>query len=320
MKNPASSIPSSSAAQRARQPLRHGLLGAALLLAPLPGLATNAAPSASELANASYSGIDGQDITLSDGRWQGAPFVEGGASRPSAGLVEGFQLDGDLNGDGNDEAVVLLWQSSGGSGVFSYIAAMGRKGEEVINLGTAPIGDRVQVRAGHVADGSILLDVVQQASDDAACCPSQLATRHWTLGKGLQEGPTEITGTLSLATLGGPAGGQLWRLTRLASEQPLADDIDITLQLNDDKIVGKGGCNRYFAAIKAGDVPGGIGIGPVGSTQMACPEQLAGAEHRYLDLLGSIDNFRFLGGQLVLGGSKDGQHFTLRFVAQESGQ
>ncbi|MDX2437573.1 MAG: hypothetical protein QNL88_11050, partial [Acidobacteriota bacterium] len=82
----------------------------------------NSAPNPEELANATYSGLFGDPVTLDDGRWQGAPYVEGGASRPSAGLVRNFVLSGDLNGDGRDEAVVLVWESSGGSGTREYLA------------------------------------------------------------------------------------------------------------------------------------------------------------------------------------------------------
>ena len=53
-------------------------------------------------------------------------------------------------------------------------------------------------------DGTIELDIIQQGLNDAACCPSQLASRFWTLGaNGLNEGEAQITGTLSLDDIGG---------------------------------------------------------------------------------------------------------------------
>ena len=80
---------------------------------------------------------------------------------PSAGLVEHFVLTGDLNGDGRDEAVVLLWENSGGSGTRTYLAAMGRGDGAIVNLGTVLIGDRVQVKTGFIVDGLITLDLIQ---------------------------------------------------------------------------------------------------------------------------------------------------------------
>ncbi len=74
------------------------------------------APTLDELSSATYEGLFDYPVTLTDGRYEGEPFVEGGASAPAAGLVEDFLLTCDLDGDGREEAVVLLWESSGGSG------------------------------------------------------------------------------------------------------------------------------------------------------------------------------------------------------------
>jgi len=131
------------------------------------------------LANASYQGIEDTPVQLENGRWEGEPYVEGGASRPSVGLVEDFSLEGDVDGDGEPETVVQLWQSSGGSGNFQHVAVMKNRDGKWLNVATAPVGDRVQVRAGAILDGVIKLDVVQQGEEDAACCPSQLARRSW---------------------------------------------------------------------------------------------------------------------------------------------
>jgi len=157
-----------------------------------------------ELANMAYSGIYDIAVTLKDGRWEGEPFVEGGASRPAVGMVDNFLLTGDLDNNGLDEAVVLLWESSGGSGVMNYVAAVGRRDGDTVNLGTALIGDRVQLRNGRIAGGTIELDIIQQGPNDAACCPSQLASRFWTLdANGLNEGEAQIAGTLSLDDIAG---------------------------------------------------------------------------------------------------------------------
>ena len=304
------------------RPGRAALASMILLTAPLSAYAAGGAATDTELANATYTGIDDRTITLSDGRWEGKPYVEGGASRPAAGLVEGFRLTGDLDGDGSDETVVLLWTSTGGSGVFSYVAAMKQNGSQhangVVNLGTAALGDRVQVRGGRIVDRRIVLDVVQQAPGDAACCPSQLATRNWTLEQGLQEQPAEITGTLSVDTIAGREGDQTWHLTQLAAGKALADGVTITLRLDGDKLVGGSGCNRYFAGVKDGEVPGDLNIGPIGGTRMACPGEAMTSEQRYLRALGASSRFNFLAGDLLLTGEHDGQLTTLRFTAQAS--
>ncbi len=77
-----------------------------------PTLATQAAPSWQEAANAAYAGVFDEAVMLRDGTWEGEPYAEGGASAPRAGLADGFLLSGDLDGDAAEESVVLLWSST----------------------------------------------------------------------------------------------------------------------------------------------------------------------------------------------------------------
>jgi len=119
------------------------------------------APTAFELAHATYTGIMDAPVTLIDGRWEGEPFVEGGASRPTVGLVDHFILTGDLDEDGLDEAVALLWESSGGSGNRLFLAAVSSGEDVVTNLGTAltveiiSVGLPVAVIVQRVVTGSL---------------------------------------------------------------------------------------------------------------------------------------------------------------------
>jgi len=259
------------------------------------------APSLEELASATFTGIFDEAVTLVEGRWEGEPFVEGGASRPSAGLVDKFALIGDLDKDGREETTVLLWESSGGSGTRLYLAVMGRGHDDLEDLGTALVGDRVQVRSARIVDGRIELDVVQAGPDDAMCCPSQLATRGWTLDAGnLLEGEATITGTLSLDSLGGPE----WILTELGWGESVSDTAEITISFHDEKVTGSGGCNRYFAAV-AGDTPGELVFSGMGATRMACPESTMGLEQNYLKTLAGASRYSFLAGRLVLGCDTD---------------
>lgn len=271
------------------------------------------APSLEELSSATYTGIYDEAVTLVEGRWGGEPFVEGGASRPSVGLVDKFALIGDLDKDGREETTVLLWESSGGSGTRLYLAVMGRGHDDLEDLGTALVGDRVQVRSARIVDGRIELDVVQAGPGDAMCCPSQLATRGWTLGAGnLVEGRATITGTLSLDNLGGPE----WILTELGWGESVSDTAEITISFNDEKVTGSGGCNRYFAAV-AGDTPGELVFSGMGTTRMACPEPTMGREQHYLKTLAGASRYSFLAGRLVLGCDTDDGPVALTFTPRE---
>jgi heat shock protein HslJ len=275
----------------------------------------DAAPTPEQLGNITYKGIFEHAITLKNGHWVGEPFVAGGSSRPTVGLIDDFILTGDLNGDGKDEYVVLLWENTGGSATYKYIAVTGMRDDKPYTLDTALIGERVQVRAGRIAGNKIELDVVQQGPRDAACCPTQKATRYWDLdASGLHVNPPRITGTLSLADLAGTE----WVLNRLDVNEPLAAQPEITLVFDGDRISGKSGCNRYSAGVKeGGELPGDLHINDIGGTRMACPEEVMELENRYLDALGKVTRYSFMSGKLALTWWNDGATNALLFVPRQ---
>lgn len=278
-------------------------------------VASVAPPTHEDFANATFDSIGEETFQLTDGRWEGEPFEEGGASVPTAGLAEDFILQGDLTRDETDESVALLWTNSGGTGTFSYIAAATSENQGISILGTAEIGDRIQVRAGRIVDGRVELDVVQGGPDDAACCPSQLATRNWTLGPdGLTEGEAEIAGTLSVATL----QGTHWLLTNFSTDDEAPAEPEVTLVFEDGRIAGGSGCNRYFADIAdSGDMPGDISLGPAGSTQMMCPDEAMAVETHFLKQMAAVNSFRFLAGKLVLNWEEGDDYGSMSFAPRE---
>ena len=122
------------------------------------------------LRNGTYQGIYEEPVQLADGKYEGEPFVEGGASRPTVTFVS--HAFGDLNGDGSTDAAVALVENSGGSGVFWYLAAMINQDGEPVNAATHFLGDRWQVQSMAITDGEIVLNAVTHGPDDPMCCPS----------------------------------------------------------------------------------------------------------------------------------------------------
>lgn len=286
----------------------------------LAGLAADpahsAAPSLEEAAQATYAGLfDGAPIALADGRWEGEPYVAGGASAPRAGLVGEFLLRGDLDGDGVEESAVLLWTSTGGSGTFDYLAVLDRAADgSVLNRATVGLGDRVRVRAAQIAEGRIVLDMVQAGPGDAACCPGEKVRRTFALeGASLVDRGVEPQGRLSPADLSGE-----WQLTHFGPGEAVGADIGITLTFDGERIGGSSGCNRYSGAVAAGDAPGTLSVPqPIASTRMACPEPQMAAEQRYLHALANVSSFSFLAGRLVLIWSDGKVGGSLRFIRSE---
>jgi hypothetical protein len=154
---------------------------------PAPVESTNT-PAASpltveELKNAQYQGIYDQPVTLTDGQYQGPPFVEGGASRPTVTFFEPYAL-GDLDGDGVADAAVLLVENSGGSGSFVYLAAVLDSGGSPDNVATMSLGDRVQPQSLAISAGQIDLQLIGFGPSDPLCCPTQQEEQTYALQDG----------------------------------------------------------------------------------------------------------------------------------------
>jgi heat shock protein HslJ len=142
---------------------------------PLPEL------DVTTLKNAAYAGIyPDQAVELTDGVYEGEPFVEGGASRPTVTFIEPYAF-GDLNGDGLDDAAVLLAENSGGSGSFVYLAAVVNEDGQPANVATELLGDRARVQSLTIADGTLTVDMVTHGPNDPMCCPSLKALNTYEL-------------------------------------------------------------------------------------------------------------------------------------------
>jgi heat shock protein HslJ len=271
-----------------------------------------APPALDEVRSTTIAGLFDEPVTLTDGRWEGEPYVAGGASRPTAGVAGDLLLTGDLTGDGNDESVAFLWSSAGGSGTRNFFAVFGRESGAVRNIATTLIGDRVQLRSGRIIDGRIELKVVQHGPDDPACCPGTNATRSWSFESGeLREAPVQLGGRLAVADL----DGYEWQLVGIDRRKAADVPGNVTLQVKGDQVVGQAPCNRYFAAIHDRSAVGEIEIGQVASMRMACPDdQAMPNEQEFLSLLSAVHRFGFITAHLVLTANMDGATRTLHFA------
>ena len=276
-------------------------------------------PVMNDAANMLYHGIyDNKEITLKDGKWSGKPFVQGTASRPTAGLIKNFTFSGDIDDNGTQERVVFLWESSGGSGTRIYMALLGFYNDKFVNLDTHFIGDRVELIMGNINQGKIELDVVQSAKGDAACCPTHKILRTWSLKDSynsmqLIENKPQSLGRISLTDLEGVE----WTLTQMKRHENLAVKTKITMTFKDNRISGRSGCNRYFAAVKAGKMPKDVTISQAGGTRMACPANIMELELRFLNALSNVKKYSFINGQLALTWKDDDVINTMLFSTQK---
>jgi heat shock protein HslJ len=113
--------------------------------------------------------------------------------------------------------------------------------------------------------------------------------------------------------------GREWLLSRWGFNEPVEEGIRITLQYADGIFTGHSACNRYFAGISEdADLAGGITVGAVGGTRMACPgDHLSAAEQRYLQALQHTNRISFVAGDLVLSWGQGSDFGTLYFSRQD---
>jgi heat shock protein HslJ len=95
-----------------------------------------------------------------------------------------------------------------------------------------------------------------------------------------------------------PVGSE-WTLASygpLDGERVVLGETEITLLVEEDKIAGSAGCNRYFGGYEAGD--GKFSTGAIGSTMMMCPGEAMAHEAAYLKALESASGYEVGEGTL----------------------
>lgn len=253
-------------------------------------------PTLEQVKGATISGVFDQAITFADGKYEGQPFEPGAASRPTAMIWEPMVVFGDVDGSPGNEAVVLLSSNSGGSGEFVYVAVLGVRDGKLVNLGTAPVGDRAKVRNVWLEQGRIVMDLVEAGPKDAACCPTQMARKTYAMdGGALKQSKSEALGTVTIGTL----ATNEWQLAQIDG-QPLAAGVKPpVIHFEVSSVRGFAGCNRFTAPVKE-VTPGVIDIGPAAATKMACPPEQMELEQKFLAQLDKVNGYSFMAGQLAL--------------------
>ena len=286
-----------------------GVLLASLLVSGCASVQHVDKTSLQHLKNLSYQGIYAKPVTLKDGVYEGQPFITGGDSRPRVQLVEQLMVSGDMTGDGYDEAAMFLSESAGGSGSFTYLAIVSKSGSNYQNIATRNLGDRVQVRALQLAEGTLILDFITAGPDDAMCCPSmKMRTTYRLVENKLHLISDKQMGPLGLQDL----EGVKWSLVEFAQNEPVPAEVPVDAVFEKNRVSGSSGCNRYFAGIEASS-PYQIKIGPVAGTRMMCPAAIMQVEDRYLAALEKVGQFGFSFGRLMLGYKENGKDQRMLF-------
>jgi len=285
-----------------------------LLFLSVSGCASLSGPTTLDVAtlkNLTYHGIYTDPVTLRHGSYEGPPYVPEGAARPRVRFAEQLYIIADLDGDGVNEGVAFLTESSAGSGSYTYLVIVDRDNAHYKNVATHKLGDRVMVRALRLEQGKLELAMVIAGPQEAACCPTlKLHNTYQYAGGKLQEISSKEQGHITIQDLAGT-----WSLTHLAWNEAVPAGVKVDIEFHDNQFAGLAGCNRYFGNIK-GKGPRELAFGPVGATRMMCPEPMMQVEDRYLPALQNVKQFSFMFGQLVLSYQDDKGWHTLLFAPQ----
>ena len=113
-------------------------------------------------------------VRLANGKWS-ARDEEGEQSLE----IGNQQARGDLDGDGREDAALILLGSGGGSGVFVDLALVLDRNGVPVHSSSVALGDRVQVHGVSIEGQEVVVDVTQHGPGDPACCPTQRVSRRF---------------------------------------------------------------------------------------------------------------------------------------------
>ncbi len=144
---------------------------------PMPGNGAAADPR-----DATYT-IDGRQVPLRDGRWE-TEAAPGSAAR-AVTAVFGEPVAGDLEGDGDEDAVLFLVHDPGGSGTFYYVVASINEDGRYHGTDAVFLGDRISPKRIGIRNGVVVVEYTDRPPDETmAVQPSVDKTKFLTLRDG----------------------------------------------------------------------------------------------------------------------------------------
>ena len=91
---------------------------------------------------------------------------------------------GDLNGDGAQDAAIIIGENYGGTGDFVSVVAMLNQNGQPVFGGSYGVDDRPAINSLAIQNGEILLDATIHGPNDPGCCAAQPVTESLRLWSG----------------------------------------------------------------------------------------------------------------------------------------
>jgi heat shock protein HslJ len=278
------------------------------LLTAATGCATTH-PSGGSTSGPSYATyvIEGRSVRLVAGHAE-VEAVSGSATLIRTDVV-GRMTHGDLDGDRDEDAAVILAQDSGGSGVFYYVAAALRDGSTFTGTPGLLLGDRIVVEGLAIRDGVIVVDHLERRPGDPM---TAAPTERRSVRLALKEGKLAPEESIAGGGMGVGASDPLllsisnveWRLLRFTwdgANYLLSIETIPTFTIDTwGTVAGFGSINRYFGEMTVGDGGRFTWRGAIGGTRMAGPKPLMDQEQTFLLALQYANRMFLRDGHLVI--------------------
>ncbi len=106
----------------------------------------------------------------------------------------------------------------------------------------------------------------------------------------------EIQEKTEVETMSAGLSDYAWVLHSYGSATPLngvLEKVQVTLQYDpvDGRVYGSAGCNKYFATVRVENDSLTFETTPMGTTRMACSEEVMAQERQFLSLLSAVNRF-----------------------------
>ncbi len=297
-----------------------GVVAGALALAAIStGCERGPDPTSEEaVRNATYlaPGADAETVTLTNGEY--VLMTEDGA-RPRLHVRLVRHAPGDLDGDGDEDAAVLLAHNAGDRTILIYLHALVRDAKRATDVASRLIGDRIRVQEVRIEDGVIEADLMVRRPGEASVVePSVPVTMRYVLtDRGLMQigAPAELAEAPT--TVPDDARGALtrfeWELVSIRTSDgeltppaPAQGEAPPSLSFREElrgpeessgRLHGSTGCNLVFGDYRA-TAQGALGVQSLATTLRECPRNRSELQRRVLAALSAADSFSLSGDEL----------------------
>ena len=123
--------------------------------------------------SASYR-IDGRTVALRDGKHEELAAPASAALRTTE--IWGEPVTADVDGDGDQDAIVIIATEQGGSGTFYYVAVAELDGGSYRGSAGVLLGDRIAPQGVTFADGVVTVSYAERKPGEPMSAPPSVAS------------------------------------------------------------------------------------------------------------------------------------------------